>query len=341
MIVEPLHRHPHLADALADRVHAEFGHHYDPAVWDLDAARREFEAMTDPAAHDVTWIAFDGPGRDLADVAGSVSLIADEDLPGFEHVTAWLANLLVAPDRRRAGVGRLLVTTVEDEARRRGLDRLHLFTEEQVGYYLPLGWRPLAEVPGGRGHVLVKRLDERAARRALASRWSTDPDVGGAYSYLRVGGRPEHRDVLAGEVLPGLVLAGEATNRAYPATLHGAWFSGERAARQLAGARRVLVVGAGIAGLVAARELAAAGSDVVVVERMPHIGGRARVDDSLGVTVPLGGAWFHGVEGHPLRELVAHRPDEWAYDHTVVVDHGWVAEPDLDAARAIRSDLLA
>jgi monoamine oxidase len=103
----------------------------------------------------------------------------------------------------------------------------------------------------------------------------------------------------------------------------------------------VLVIGAGIAGLVAARELAADGSQVTVVERMPRVGGRARVDDSLGVTVPLGGAWLHGVEGHPLRDLVAHRPDEWAYDHTVVVDHGWVAEPDLDAARAIRSDLLA
>ncbi len=63
---------------------------------------------------------------------------------------------------------------------------------------------------------------------------------------------------------------------------------------------RVIVVGAGMAGLVAARLLHDSGFAVTVLEARNRLGGRTWTDDSLGAPLDLGGSWVHGVEGNPL-----------------------------------------
>ncbi|MFI5003209.1 MAG: flavin monoamine oxidase family protein, partial [Reyranellales bacterium] len=63
---------------------------------------------------------------------------------------------------------------------------------------------------------------------------------------------------------------------------------------------RVIVVGAGMAGLVAARLLADSGFAVTVLEARNRLGGRTWTDSSLGAPLDLGGSWVHGVEGNPL-----------------------------------------
>lgn len=50
----------------------------------------------------------------------------------------------------------------------------------------------------------------------------------------------------------------------------------------------VVVVGAGIAGLTAARDLAAAGRSVLVLEGSPRIGGKLRIESVAGVRVDVG-----------------------------------------------------
>lgn len=65
-------------------------------------------------------------------------------------------------------------------------------------------------------------------------------------------------------------------------------------------AERVIVIGAGMAGLVAARLLHDSGFIVTVLEARDRIGGRTWTDDRVGAPVDLGGSWVHGVDGNPL-----------------------------------------
>ena len=65
-----------------------------------------------------------------------------------------------------------------------------------------------------------------------------------------------------------------------------------------------IVIGAGVAGLSAARLLAAAGRSVVVLEARDRIGGRVTTDRSHGAT-DLGASWIHGIIGSPVADAAA------------------------------------
>lgn len=66
-----------------------------------------------------------------------------------------------------------------------------------------------------------------------------------------------------------------------------------------------IVVGAGVAGLAAARLLAGAGQRVVVLEARERIGGRVHTERSGGRVTDLGASWIHGIEHSPLAETTA------------------------------------
>ncbi len=63
---------------------------------------------------------------------------------------------------------------------------------------------------------------------------------------------------------------------------------------------RVVVIGAGMAGLVAARLLHDSGFPVIVLEARNRLGGRIWTDETLGVPCDLGGSWIHGADDNPL-----------------------------------------
>jgi hypothetical protein len=90
----------------------------------------------------------------------------------------------------------------------------------------------------------------------------------------------------------GTLLAGPALRPAFAASV---------------GKPRVIVVGAGIAGLSAARMLSDRGIAVIVLEARDRIGGRISTDRSLGAAVERGASWLHGLNGNPLAGLVRDR----------------------------------
>lgn len=76
--------------------------------------------------------------------------------------------------------------------------------------------------------------------------------------------------------------------------------------RQSAGACQVAIVGAGVAGLAAARGLAAAGISHVLLEARGHAGGRAETlyPAALGgAPFDRGAQWFHDAHRNPLLDL--------------------------------------
>ncbi|MGW3449642.1 flavin monoamine oxidase family protein [Streptomyces sp. NPDC001076] len=67
------------------------------------------------------------------------------------------------------------------------------------------------------------------------TRWGADPLALGSYSYVAVGSSHADHDAMAGPVDGVLHFAGEATCGHEPATVHGALYSGHRAAERVLG----------------------------------------------------------------------------------------------------------
>ncbi|MFN7828006.1 MAG: flavin monoamine oxidase family protein [Acidobacteriota bacterium] len=87
------------------------------------------------------------------------------------------------------------------------------------------------------------------------------------------------------------------------ALVAGLTAAGSTAQAQSAG-KRILVIGAGMAGLTAAQTLKGRGYNVLVLEARDRIGGRVWTSNKWpDVPVDFGASWIHGVRGNPLTRI--------------------------------------
>jgi monoamine oxidase len=69
--------------------------------------------------------------------------------------------------------------------------------------------------------------------------------------------------------------------------------------------KTVVVIGAGISGLAAAKKLKEKGFTVIVLEAQEKVGGRLRTDRTLGIAFDEGASWIHGPNGNPITSLAS------------------------------------
>lgn len=81
-------------------------------------------------------------------------------------------------------------------------------------------------------------------------------------------------------------------------------FSPARAATALPRDAEIVIVGAGAAGIAAARRIVAANRKVLIVEAADRIGGRCITDTTLGVPFDRGARWLYAPDANPLTRLV-------------------------------------
>src|SRR3954468_17892369 len=102
-----LPRRARVEEQLAEWHVGEWGHLYDPAMWNPHIALAELRAMA-PRGVPRTLVALDDTLPEATPV-GSVSLLATDDLPGWEGIGPWLGSLFVTPPWRGRGIGGELV----------------------------------------------------------------------------------------------------------------------------------------------------------------------------------------------------------------------------------------
>lgn len=101
---------------------------------------------------------------------------------------------------------------------------------------------------------------------------------------------------------------------------------------------KVVIIGAGFAGLVTARELQTAGYEVEILEARDRIGGRAWTEERMGRPLELGATWVHWMQPHIWAEIT--RYNQTIYPSPYDNEAYWIAgdqlkrgtEDELDAA---------
>jgi predicted N-acetyltransferase YhbS len=127
--------HLNFLPQLADWHHAEWG--YIRPADTAQARRKRLEAECGHLEIPTTIIAVE-----KGELLGSVMLLAD-DMDTHKELSPWLASLLVAPERRRQGIGAALVRRLLQEAGNLGIKRLYLYTPSEERFYRKLGWSVL------------------------------------------------------------------------------------------------------------------------------------------------------------------------------------------------------
>ncbi|AKK07661.1 flavin monoamine oxidase family protein [Corynebacterium testudinoris] len=90
--------------------------------------------------------------------------------------------------------------------------------------------------------------------------------------------------------------------------------------------KKVIIIGAGFAGLVAARELQTAGIDYEILEAKDRIGGRAWTEERMGRPLELGATWVHWFQAHIWTEIMRYGQRKEIHPSPAGNEAHWITE---------------
>ena len=118
---------------LARALVATFGHAYPQ--WSAEEAQAELgNAQGLPTSHFA---------MQNAQVMGCASLLADDEVSGYEGQGPWLGNVWIHEEYRERGVGSALVRSISELAASQGATALYLVTDTATAWYAKQGWTEL------------------------------------------------------------------------------------------------------------------------------------------------------------------------------------------------------
>lgn len=133
MRIEYLADHPQVIDLLAQWAHDEWAY-LRPGITREQVAD-EFRERAVKDRVPITLLVMTDQ-----DVVGTISIKAHENAtrPGL---SPWIGGVYVRSDWRGKGLGKLMMSAAEVEARRLGLQALHLSATDAQAFYEKLGWQ--------------------------------------------------------------------------------------------------------------------------------------------------------------------------------------------------------
>lgn len=132
--IHPLHEKPELADACAAWSHGRWG--VEENCRDFTQSMIPFAAAAiDNGQLPFTVIATDENGLPV----GMASLWEDDDSTR-PHISPWVASVFIHEKHRNQGLGRQLISAIEDVARENGFTEVHLKTSTTKNFYPLLGY---------------------------------------------------------------------------------------------------------------------------------------------------------------------------------------------------------
>ena len=109
--------------------------------------------------------------------------------------------------------------------------------------------------------------------------------------------------------------------------------------------KKVIILGAGIAGLAAAKYFKDRGIDVSIIEAQDKVGGRLKTNRDLGVAFDEGASWIHGPSGNPITGLAqSSNAETFATDDENIelfdIDGTEYSDSKIDEAESAYEDII-
>ena len=155
--ITPLAEKPELVDCCAAWSYGEWGTQIETR--NLMTVYEDYRSSIDGDNLPLTWIALAGTKP-----AGMIRFKANDPAANREDLTPWLSSLYVHPRYRQQGLAALLCEHVEVVAKKRGFDKIHLFTGSAEKMYEKMGYKTIDNVPDPSGYdkngkaVMMKAL---------------------------------------------------------------------------------------------------------------------------------------------------------------------------------------